>query len=64
MRFILEFLFGKPPRIFDEKGQVLHKLSDERWKAWRDRFEKNPEFDWHHHRGTKRVVKTHNPAKS
>lgn len=54
---VLQILFGKSPDIFDEKGNVVHKLPPERWQAWRDRFEKNPEYDWRHHQGTKREVK-------
>lgn len=54
---VLDILFGKSPDIFDEKGNVVHKLPAERWQAWRDRFEKNPEFDWRQHRGTKREIK-------
>lgn len=54
---ILSFLFGKAPQIFDAKGNVVHKLPEDRWKAWRDRFEKNPEFDWHKHRGSERQVR-------
>ena len=54
---ILDILFGKSPDIFDANGNVVHKLSDERWKAWRDRFEKNADFDWRKHRGTERVVR-------
>ncbi len=54
---VLGFLFGKSPDIFDEKGNVVHKFSAEKWQAWRDRFEKNAEFDWRKHQGTKREVK-------
>jgi len=54
---LLGFLFGKKPQIFDANGNVVHKLSDERWKGWLARFEKNPEFDWHKHKGTERVVR-------
>lgn len=52
---ILDIMFGKRPDIFDANGNVVHKLPDERWKAWRDRFEKNSEYDWHKHRGTERT---------
>lgn len=52
---ILDFLFGKAPKIFDANGNVVHKLPDERWQAWRNRFDKNPELDWHKHKGTERI---------
>lgn len=55
MSKILDFFFGKAPKIFDSKGNVVHKLSDERWKSWRARFDKNPELDWHQHKGTERI---------
>lgn len=51
---ILHFMFGRPPQIFDAKGNVVHQLPEDRWKAWRERFQK-PEYDWHTHRGTERT---------
>lgn len=54
---VLEFLFGKSPDIFDAKGNVVHKLPAEKWQSWKDRFEKNPEYDWRAHQGTKREIK-------
>lgn len=54
---VLDFIFGKAPDIFDDKGNVVHKLPSERWQAWRDRFEKSADFDWRKHQGTKREVK-------
>jgi hypothetical protein len=53
---ILDFLFGKSPDIFDAEGGVMHKLPPEKWKTWRERFEKNKEFDWRQHRGTERKI--------
>ena len=53
---LLDFLFGKSPDIFDAEGNVLHKFPEEKWQAWRARFEKNKEFDWRKHRGTERKV--------
>lgn len=54
---ILGFLFGKSPDIFDAKGEVVHKLPDNYWKAWRERFDHNPDYDWHKHCGTERRVR-------
>lgn len=62
MKKLLTFLFGKSPDIFDANGNVVHKLPDDRWKAWRDRFEKSASYDWRHHKGTERQIKT-SPAK-
>ena len=49
---LLDFLFGKAPDIFDADGNILHKFPPEKWKAWDDRFKKNNEYDWRHHKGT------------
>ncbi|MBX3022278.1 MAG: hypothetical protein KF799_11450 [Bdellovibrionales bacterium] len=54
---ILDILFGKTPDIFDANGNVVHKLPEERWKSWRERFEKNGDFNWRQHRGTERTVR-------
>lgn len=61
---LLGFLFGKSPDIFDANGNVLHKLPPERWKAWRERFEKSSEYDWRQHRGTERKISESGKKKS
>tara|TARA_B100001248_G_C27397744_1_gene466955 strand:- start:6397 stop:6576 length:180 start_codon:yes stop_codon:yes gene_type:complete len=49
---IIEFLFGKKPKIhFDKSGSVRHDLKPEQWQAWKDRFAKNPDFNWKNHTG-------------
>ena len=58
---ILGFLFGKSPDIFDAKGNVVHKLPAEKWKAWRDRFERKKEYDWRAHKGTERELARKKP---
>lgn len=50
MKALLHFLFGKAPQIFDESGQVRHKLPEQKWKAWGDRY-KTSNFDWRKHKG-------------
>ena len=55
---LLALIFGSGPDIFDAKGNVVHKLPEERWKAWRDRFNGNPDLDWHRHQGTTRQINT------
>ena len=52
---ILEKIFGKDPDIFDAKGNVMHKLPEERWSQWRGRFEKSALYDWRKHIGTERT---------
>jgi hypothetical protein len=48
---VLDFLFGKDPDIFDDKGQVSHQLPPEKWRAWEDRFHENPHYDFRQHVG-------------
>jgi len=47
----LDFLFGKDPDIFDDKGQVLHKLPKKKWEAWHNRTKLDPEYNWRNHTG-------------
>jgi len=53
---VLDFLFGKAPDIFDADGNIVHKFPPEKWQQWNDRFQKNPNYDWHHHTGTERRI--------
>lgn len=48
---ILDFLFGKSNNIFNKKGDVQHDLGATKWKQWKDRFRKGPEYDFTHHVG-------------
>lgn len=61
---LLGFLFGKPPQIFDQDGNVRHQFPKEKWTAWENRF-RSREYDWHHHKGTERgAKKTDNNSKT
>lgn len=51
---ILYFLGGKPPEIIFKDGEVTHVHSDQKWQQWRDRFERNPDFQWKNHIGFRR----------
>lgn len=57
MSKIFDYLFGKTPDIFDPDGNVVHKFPSEKWQKWKDRFQKNEEYDWHQHRGTHPKIK-------
>lgn len=46
------FLFGKDPDIFDDKGNVLHKLPRKKWDDWNNRIIKGSEYNWREHKGT------------
>ena len=50
---ILGFLFGKKPDIFTEDGSVRHKLPENRWEEWKNRYTSSPEYNWKNHTGTK-----------
>lgn len=46
-----DFLFGKDPDIFDEKGRVMHKFPKKKWEAWNNRIKLDPNYNWRHHTG-------------
>jgi hypothetical protein len=50
---ILDFLFGKEPKIFDKDGTVRHNLPKEKWDAWQARYLQSEEYNWHNHAGVK-----------
>ena len=54
---VLQFLFGKPPEIFDENGRVEHQFSDEKWKKWNDRLQANPDYNWQQHSAKEKALK-------
>jgi hypothetical protein len=47
---ILNFLFGRDPDIFDEKGNVRHVFGEKKWKDWDARF-RDKSHDWRHAKG-------------
>ncbi len=48
---VLNFLFGKNPEIFDERGNVSHKLPRKKWEAWHHRTKIDPQNNWRNHSG-------------
>lgn len=48
---ILNFLFGKDPEIFDERGRVYHKLPKKKWDDWMNRYIQGSEYNWREHTG-------------
>ncbi|MFP5519762.1 MAG: hypothetical protein ACLGGX_07655 [Bdellovibrionia bacterium] len=48
---VLDFLFGKEPDIFDEKGRVSHKHPKKKWDAWANRIKADPQYNWRNHSG-------------
>ena len=53
LKKVSDFLFGKDPDIFDDKGQVLHKLPKRKWDDWHNRIVKGEDYNWRTHSGTK-----------
>jgi hypothetical protein len=58
---IADFLFGKDPDIFDEKGNVRHKFPQQKWDAWNKRYQEGKEFNWRHHSGMRAKDLKNNP---
>lgn len=56
---ILDFLFGKDPQIFDEKGKVRHKFPEKKWQEWQNRF-KTSDYNWKEHSAKKAKQKDQN----
>lgn len=52
LKKIADFIGGKEPDIFDDKGQVLHKLRKKQWDDWNNRLIKNSEYNWREHKGS------------
>lgn len=50
---ILDFLFGKSPKIFDKDGNVRHEHPKSKWDAWNNRYQMGAEYNWRNHTGTK-----------
>lgn len=51
LKSVSDFLLGKDPDIFDDKGRVLHKLSKKKWDDWNNRIVKGSEYNWREHQG-------------
>lgn len=47
-----DFLFGRDPKIFDEKGNVAHVHPKKKWDAWQNRMKNDPHMNWRNHSGT------------
>lgn len=51
LKVVGDFLFGKDPDIFDEKGMVSHKHPRKKWDAWINRIKNDPQYNWRNHTG-------------
>ena len=61
---ILNFLFGKGPGIFNNKGRIQHDLKNNVWESWDDRYQNGPEYNWKNHSGMKAGAKTNKESKN
>jgi len=61
MSAILDFLFGKDAKVFDETGRVRHHFPDKKWNEWNDRFRANSAYDWRQHIAQEEVMKAKTP---
>jgi hypothetical protein len=50
---LLDFLFGKSPKIFDKDGRVRHELPKTKWENWNNRYQMGAEYNWRNHVGMK-----------
>ena len=48
-----EFLLGKDPDIFDDKGRVVHRFPKRKWEDWQNRYIKSKDYNWREHTGSK-----------
>jgi len=59
-----EFLLGKDPDIFDDKGRVIHRFPKRKWEDWQNRYIKSKDYNWREHTGAKAGSAPTNPAKN
>ncbi len=62
LKSIGEFLFGRDPDIFDNNGQVSHKLPKRKWDDWQNRYIKSDEYNWRTHKGTNAGLNSKNQS--
>ena len=49
---IADFIGGKDPDIFNDQGQVAHKLPKRKWDEWNNRLVQGSEYNWREHKGS------------
>lgn len=58
LKKVSDFLLGKDPEIFDDKGRVVHKLPKRKWDDWQNRYIKGDEYNWRNHSGLQKDSKS------
>ena len=61
LKKIRNFLFGKPPQIFDSNNQVCHNFPKSKWDSWQARYIQGGEYNWRSHNGQKRSATSKSP---
>ncbi len=51
LKKILYFIGGKPPQVNFRNGEITHDHPEKKWQAWKDRFEKDPNYQFRQHSG-------------
>lgn len=59
----MDFLFGKKPNIFNKTGKVEHKLKENSWSEWKNRYIQGKEYNWKKHSGMRYVEDTKSDKK-
>ena len=54
MKVLMNFLFGKFPKIFNKSGDVQHSLSAHSWNHWQKRYKEDCEYNWKFHKGKRK----------
>lgn len=63
MKSILNFLFGKMPDIFSEKGEVDQTRTHQSWSKWKRRYKESFEYNWKKHTGMRNQKNLHHSHK-
>ena len=63
LKKLSDFIGGKDPEIFDDKGQIAHKLPKKKWDDWNNRLVQSSEYNWREHKGSQAGATTPTLAK-
>ncbi|MGE3974877.1 MAG: hypothetical protein AB7F59_10160 [Bdellovibrionales bacterium] len=51
LKKLLHFIGGKPPQVIFKNGEVTHVHTEKKWQMWKDRFEKDLNYQFRQHSG-------------
>ncbi len=52
---LFDFLFGKIPKIFNKKGEVVHRMDQKKLSEWKKNYTSDPEKNWRQHKGRESI---------